>query len=168
MDILAEIYKKEPEYDEVYRNFINQFSVEQGGKMGSIGDQATKEGFEAGKLFNTKYEFYMYALLIGLRKNYKLPFDKGIKKSSFINIGKWGEEKLINYIILCTISKMNIDLIELESMSDKEVNNFTKEVKITMEAYANGGFDIIKSKVDEIGINYFKEDQMSLINLFED
>lgn len=170
MDILEKIYLKEPQYDNIYYDFILEFTVEQGAAMGTIGigKVADQMSFETSKFFNTRYEIYMFALIIGLRKNYRIPFSKGIKKSTFRNIGNWGEKKLINYIILCTISKMSTDFFELENMSKEEVLSFTNEVKITMEEYANGGFDIIKSKVDEIGINYFKEDQMSLINLLED
>jgi len=168
MDILEKIYLKEPQYDDIYYDFILELTVEQGSAMGTIGESVDQVSFKTSKFFNTRYEIYMFALIIGLKKNYRISFAKGIQKRTFRNIGNWGEKKLINYIILCTIGKMNTDFFELENMSEEEVLSFTNEVKITMEEYANGGFDIIKSKVDEIGINYFKEDQMSLINLLED
>ena len=166
MDILEKIYFKEPQYDDIYYDFILELTVEQGAAMGTIGESVDQVGFKTSKFFNTRYEIYMFALIIGLKKNYRISFTKGIQK--FRNIGNWGEKKLINYIILCTIGKMNTDLFKIENMSEEDVLSFTNEVKITMEEYANGGFDIIKSKVDEIGINYFKENQMSLINLLED
>ena len=99
MDILEKIYLKEPHYDNIYYDFILEFTVEQGAAMGTIGigKVADQMSFETSKFFNTRYEIYMFALIIGLRKNYRIPFSKGIKTSTFRNIGNWGEKKLINY-----------------------------------------------------------------------
>ena len=64
MELLKKIKDKAPEYDSRHEEFIMRFTVGQGGKAGTVGEDAA---FEQGKQFTTKFEFFMYATLLGLK-----------------------------------------------------------------------------------------------------
>jgi hypothetical protein len=164
MNLLDRIQIKEPRYDSKYYQFILDYTIEQGSRMGT---STEKEKYERGKYFSTRYEMYMYAALLGLRKDYVLPLESSTDKKSFNKIGAWNPETVTNYIIMSVIAKGDYDLFEMEEMDDSELEKKITQIKSEIEAYANGGFDIIHSKYQE-DENYFIENENSFIDLLDE
>ncbi len=164
MDFLDKIKLREPEYDEKYYDFILKFTSEQGASMGRSTEE---EQYELGKYFSTRYEMYMYATLLGLRKGYKVPLEKGTNKRSFIAINSWKPTIIADYIIMSVLALGDYDFFKLEELDIKELEKIITTIKNDIEAYANGGFEIIYSKSEEDEA-YFVENENSFIDLLDE
>ncbi len=164
MSLLNQIKTRSPEYDEKYYDFILKFTLEQGAKMGTSSEQ---EKWELGKYFSTRYEMYMYATLLGLKRDYPLPIEGGIKKRKFIELNSWKPEQITDYIIMSILAKGNYDLFDLEDLNETELDRKLTQIKFDIESYANGGFDIIYSKAEE-DENYFIENENSFLDLLDE
>jgi hypothetical protein len=164
MEFLKRIKDRAPEYDLAYEDLITRFTVVQGGRAGTSSESAS---WEQGKYFATKYEIYMYAVLLGLKSDYRLSLEPGIKRSKFIEIKSWQPSDLAEYIIMGVISKSKIDFNELEDKDDKEVEEEILSLKKLMEEYANGGFDKIRAKL-ESSPTFFDNNDNCFIDLLEE
>lgn len=65
MELLKRIKDRAPEYDAQYYQMILDFTIEQGSTMGTSSEL---DRWKQGKYFSTRYEMYMYAALLGLKK----------------------------------------------------------------------------------------------------
>nr|WP_321221367.1 hypothetical protein [uncultured Psychroserpens sp.] len=146
MDLLKRIKDRAPEYDSRYFDMILNFTIEQGSGMGRTSEE---ERWKQGKYFSTRYEMYMYASLLGLKKDYNLPIAAGTNKKKFIEIKSWQPYDVADYVIMGVLAKSDIDFNELENMQEEDVEKKITGLKSLLEGYANGGFDIIRSKMDE-------------------
>lgn len=164
MDLLAKIKLREPEYDANYYELILDYTIEQGSSMGTASEE---EKWKQGKYFSTRYEMYMYAVILGMKRDYSVPLEKGIEKKSFIKIDSWRPAELADYIIMCAFSKLNTDFFKLENLEEVEIDKKVSELKTIIEGYANGGLDIIRSKKEEDG-SYFLENNNAFLDLLED
>ncbi|MFY0697657.1 MAG: hypothetical protein JXR11_07385 [Balneola sp.] len=164
MNLLERIKIKEPQYDEKYFDFILTYTIEQGSKLGRSSED---DKYERGKYFSFRYEMYMYATLLGLRKDYKLPLNNSTEKKSFIKIGNWKPETISNYIVISVLAKGDYDFFAMEDLDESELEKKLTQIKSDIEAYANGGFDIIYSKAQE-DENYFIENENSFIDLLDE
>ncbi|MEQ9307922.1 MAG: hypothetical protein RLN90_00600 [Balneolaceae bacterium] len=172
MTLLDQIKTRAPEYDAKYYDFILKFTLEQGAKMGTASEQ---EKWELGKYFSTRYEMYMYAVLLGLKKDYSLPIERGTEKMKFIAMDEWGgkdssknrhHQEITEYIIMSVLAKGDYDFFTIEEMEENEIRNTLTQIKSDIESYANGGFDIIHSKAQE-NEAYFIENENSFIDLLD-
>ena len=145
MELLKAIKDKAPEYDACHKEMIAKFTVGQGGRVGTT-TEAT--GYVQGKYFQFMYEIYIYASLIGMKRDYRLPIPQGAKKEKFIDINAWKPHDLAEYVIMGVFAKSDIDFFELESKTDKEVEAEILKFRNLLEDYANGGFDIIRAKLE--------------------
>lgn len=143
MDFLKRLKDRAPEYDAQYFDLILEFTIEQGAGMGR---QSEEERWKQGKYFSTRYEMYMYAALLGLRKNYHLPIARGTEKQKFIEMRSWQPMEVTDYIIMGILAKSDLDFNELEDMQEEEVEKELTKLRSLLEEYANGGFDLIRSK----------------------
>lgn len=164
MEFLKTLKDKAPEYDSVYEELITRFTVVQGGRAGTAADGAS---WEQGKYFSTKYEIYMYALLLGLKSDYRLPFAPNTDKTKFIEIKSWQPSDLADYIIMAVIAKSNIDLTAIEDYEDKDVEKQILSLKKLMEEYANGGFDKIRAKF-ESSATFFDNNDNCFLDLMDE
>lgn len=161
MELLRKIKDRAPEYDSVHEELISKFTVGQGGRAGTAGVEAT---WEQGKYFTTKYEIYMYATLLGLKNNYRVPFNSEGKRSKFIEIKSWQPSDLTEYVLMCVFAKSDINFSELDSKDDDEVDKVILSFRKLMEEYANGGFDKIRAKL-EADPGYFDNNENCFIDL---
>lgn len=163
MDLLKRLKDRAPEYDEQHYQMILDFTIEQGAGMGRSSEE---ERWKQGKYFSTRYEMYMYAALLGLKRNYRLPIAKGTKKQKFIEIRSWQPMEVTDYVIMSVIAKSNFDLNSLEDMDDNEVEEKLTELRAMLEEFANGGFDLIRSKKDE-SPEYFQQNENCFLDLLD-
>jgi hypothetical protein len=164
MELLKKIKDREPEYDAAHEDLITKFTLMQGGRAGTAGEGAA---WEQGKYFSTKYEIYMYAALLGLKNDYKIPINANAKKEKFIAIKSWQPADLADYVIMSVFAKSEIDLNELENKDDKEVEREILSLRKLMEEYANGGFDKIRAKFESEPA-FFDNNDNCFIDLLDD
>ena len=149
--IFDKFKKKKPRYPIIYReNLIDKFSRKFSG--------TEKDKFEKGKFFSNYYECYMYAVMLGLKNNYKLPFDrvKGGDDFSY-EIEAWQHKNLVDYILMALLARCDWQLIDIERLDENQADEKAFELLVLMEQYAHGGFDIIKSKMDDVP-HYFESE----------
>lgn len=161
MELIKRLKDRAPEYDEQYYQMILDFTIEQGAGMGRSSEE---ERWKQGKYFSTRYEMYMYAALLGLKKDYRLPISKGTKKQKFIEMRSWQPVDVADYVIMGIIAKSGIDLNKLEELENDEVEDKLTELRSVLEEYANGGFDLIRSKKEETP-DFFQLNENCFIDL---
>ena len=140
MEFIKRFEDRAPVYDKMYREpIVNRFANVGGGKE--------TEMFERGKFFSNVYELYMYAAMLGLKKNYRLPMEEA-ETQKFIEIRDWKtSNELVRFIEMALIARSDLDLNELENMEEAQVESKLTELRKLLEEYANGGFDLIYTKV---------------------
>src|SRR3954468_11163695 len=106
MELLKRIKDRAPEYDAIYEPLIIQFTVAQGGRAGTAGEGTA---WEQGKYFSTKYEIYMYAVLLGLKNDYRISLRTDSKMEKFIEIRSWQPADVADYVIMGVLAKSKID-----------------------------------------------------------
>lgn len=164
MEFLKKIKDRAPEYDSAHEGLITKFTLVQGGRAGTAGQETA---WEQGKYFSTKYEIYMYAALLGLKNEYRIPLNSDSKKEKFIEIKYWQPQDLADYVVMSVLSKSEIDFNELENKEDKEVEREILSLRKLMEEYANGGFDKIRAKL-EAEPTFFDNNDNCFIDLLEE
>lgn len=164
MELLKKIKDRAPEYDAAHEELITKFTVVQGGRAGTAGEGTA---WEQGKFFSTKYEIYIYAALLGLKNEYRIPFSSDSKKEKFIEIKYWQPQDLADYVVMSVLAKCDTDFNELEKEDDKEVEKEILSLRKLMEEYANGGFDKIRAKL-EGEPTFFENNDNCFIDLLEE
>lgn len=164
MELISRFKSRAPEYDEQYHDMIMGFTMEQGGRAGTATDTTS---WEQGKYFTTRYEIYMYAALLGLKKDYRIEFLKGTEKRKFIEISSWKPVEIADYIIMGLFAKSDLDFTELEKLSEEEVERELTRLKSLLEEYANGGFDIIRAK-KEMEPDFFVANDNCFLDLLDE
>lgn len=164
MELLKRIKDRSPEYDSQYYQMILDFTIEQGGKAGTSTEETR---WKQGKYFSTRYEMYMYAALLGLKKDCNLPIAPGTEKSKFIEMRSWQPQDITEYIIMGVLTKSGIDFNELENMEEEKVERKITELRSILEGYANGGFDLIRSKRED-DPSFFSQNENCFIDLLDE
>ncbi len=161
MELLKIFKSKTPKYSDEYKELVELLSRK---KKYDISDGTDEERFERGKIFSTYYECYMYASIIGMRANNKKPFkDSG---SKFLEISSWKPEDMTQYIFMSLLALADFEFDELENLNKEDANSKANELVKLLESYANGGFEIIKLKLNEEP-NYF-ENSINSISFLTD
>ncbi len=154
MDFLKRLKDRRPDYEARYYDLILEFTIEQGDNMGR---QSEEERWKQGKYFSTRYEMYMYAAVLGLRKDYRLPIIRGTERAYFNEIRNWHPSDIVDYIIMGILAKSDLDFNALEDMEEEEVEKELTKLRSLLEEYANGGFDLIRAKKEEEPSFYLNE-----------
>lgn len=163
MEILKRIKDRSPEYDKKYYDMILEFTIEQGGTMGTSTEE---DRWKQGKYFSTRYEMYMYATLLGLKKDYRLPIAKGTEKQKFIEMRSWQPQEITEYIIMGILAKSDLDFNDLEDLEEGEIESKITDLRSLLEEYANGGFDLIRAKKEE-DPRYFIDNENCFLDLID-
>lgn len=163
MELLKRIKDRAPEYDTKYEQLIAKFTLMQGGRAGTA-TEAT--AWKQGKFFSTKYEIYIYASFLGLKSNYRIPVDKNAKKEKFIEMRSWHPSDLTDYLIMAVLANSEIDFNDFENYDELKVEKEILQLRKLLEEYANGGFDIIRAKLDS-DPSFFDNNDNCFIDLLE-
>lgn len=151
MEQLYELWaKRNPYHEEVFFNtIIDDYCQYKGG---------TAEGQETkGKTFNAGYEVFIYAFFLGLYAGVRRPL---VGKTHVFGqpISKWGNveqkgrqqySKIRHYLFAAVVAKTNIDFLALDK-GEIDVKDAVSELIKTMNEYANGGFYIMKEKIEKV------------------
>jgi hypothetical protein len=135
-----------PAYLERFDEFV-KFHSQHGG--GAEGDK-----YRLAKTFSSAYEIYIYAYFVGLHKDHRLEVAEGDKTRDFWDISNWRPGDLVDCLLASAIAESNLPLADADHMEERELNGLVKEVKKTIEAFANGGLNYLDG--------YFSEDPEAL------
>jgi hypothetical protein len=149
IDLMEELGKKTPRYSMQYRRLIEGFA-----RKGAIDyHELGEKSYDLGKFFTNFYEFYIYAAFIGLYTNNPIPIQDGEETNTFsVPMRDWtsnNSAQTVQYLWMTMFVKSELDFNELEDMEQKGVEREMRNISRLIEAYANGGFDFINSKVTE-------------------
>ncbi len=157
MEFIKRFEDRAPVYAKIYREpVVDRFTLVGGGR------EDVK--FETGKYFSNVYELYMYAAMLGLKKDYRLPLED-LETQKFIEIRAWRPAELVRFVLMAVIAKSDLDLNTLEDLEDNQVEGKITALKDLLEEYANGGFDLIYTKVKDEP--YFFESEYCFVELLE-
>lgn len=159
--LLERFDKKTPHYPNTYRDLIDKLSRKRAFDT-SIGTE--EERFGLGKVFGNYYECFLYATLLGIRKDYRIPFERS-DGTKFIEIEAWRPRPLAQYVFMSLLALSDINFIDLEEMDEEQIDQKAFELVRKMEEYAHGGFDLINSKLCEN--RHFFESQYAAIGLLK-
>ena len=109
---------------------------------------------------------YMYAALLGLKKDYKIPIAYGTEKNKFIEMRSWQPQDITDYVIMSVLAKSGFDFNELENLDEEKVEKKIGELRGLLEDYANGGFDIIRAK-KEADPAFFLQNENCFLDLLD-
>lgn len=163
MELINRLKERAPEYDEKHHDMIMEFTMEQGGRLGTATDSSS---WEQGKYFTRRYEIYMYAALLGLKKDYRIEIPKGTSKRKFIEMKSWQPSEIADYIVMGLFAKSDIDLNGLENLEESDVEKELTKLRGLLEEYANGGFDLIRSKKEDDPA-FFSENENCFLDMLD-
>ena len=99
--------------------------------------------------FGPIYELYIYAMMLGIKKNIRLPLPPRNLTSDFLEIGKWKRDSsLVDFlfmVIFTRVDELHIDWNDLEDMEDDQLNKVVSNVITIIEEYANGGLEYLEN-----------------------
>jgi len=149
IDLIEELGKKTPKYSMRHRKLIEGFA-----RKGAIDyHELTEKSYDLGKFFTNFYEFFLYSAFIGLYTNNPIPISEDEETNTFgVPMRDWNSNnssQTVQYLWMAMFVKSEIDFNDLENMEPKDVEREMKNISRLIEAYANGGFDFINSKVTE-------------------
>ncbi len=157
IDLADELGKKTPRYSMKYRRLIEGYA-----RKGAIDfHEKGEKSYDLGKFFTNFYELYIYSAFIGLSLDNPLPISDDEDTKTFgVPMRDWtsnGAAQIVQYLWMSMFVKSNIDFNKLENMEQKDVEREMRSISRSIEAYANGGFDFINSKVTE-NPSFFDDD----------
>lgn len=102
--------------------------------------------------FGPIYELYIYAFMLGFKKNLKLPLPPRDLTTDFMEIGKWKRDSsLVDFLLMIIFTKseeIGFDWNDLEEMEEAELNQVTSKIINFIEEYANGGLEYLHGLLD--------------------
>ena len=103
--------------------------------------------------FGPIYEIYIYAFMLGLKKDLKLPLPPRDLTTDFIELGKWKRDSsLVDFLLMVIFNRneeIGFDWNTLEDMEDNELNNVVSKIINFIEEYANGGLEYLHTLLDK-------------------
>lgn len=112
-----------------------------------------EKSYDLGKFFTNFYEFYIYAAFMGLYTENPVPLSPDYETNTFsVPMRDWTSNDsmpVVKFLWMAVFTTSNIDLNALEDMNTKGIEKEMRGLKDRIEAYANGGFEFINSKVEE-------------------
>ena len=130
-------------------NFVDKFE-DLVKSLSQFGGGADSARYTSGKSFSNAYELYTYAFFLGLasKRTYEMLPEE--KKSKFMEIKHWKPTALKDQLVACAIGETEVDLFQLQfAEEDNQVQAVVRDVKSTIESYANGGLELIAEAFDE-------------------
>jgi len=137
----SKFFKINPRYKDIHKDLLTRYA--------QFGGGAEADKFINSRSFSNVYESYIYAFFIGLNRDVRSDVLNEDKSSTFWEMENWKPRSLVNYLFSCSIAKSNFDMAAVEYMDEGEVADEIRKVKNTIEAYANGGFSVIKGEVEK-------------------
>jgi hypothetical protein len=95
--------------------------------------------------FGPIYELFIYAFLLGLKRNLRLPLPDRKLTSEFAKIGTWKRDSsLVDFLMMIIFTRseeIGFDWNEMEDMQEADLNIVISKIITFIEEYANGGLE---------------------------
>lgn len=99
--------------------------------------------------FGPIYELYIYAMMLGVKRNTRLPLPPRNLTSDFLELGKWKRDSsLVDFLLMVLFTQtddLSFEWNELEDMQEDQLNKVVSEIIILIEEYANGGLEYLET-----------------------
>jgi len=99
--------------------------------------------------FGPIYEFYIYAMMLGIKRNTRLPLPPRNLTSDFLELGKWKRDSsLVDFLLMVLFTQtddLSFEWNELEDMQEDQLNKVVSEIITLIEEYANGGLEYLET-----------------------
>lgn len=118
-------------------------------RYAQFGGGSADDKFDKAKSFSNTYEFYIYCFFLGLQYDKKLEVLSVDEAKTFWTIENWRPVEVVDQLYICAIAESDFDLIAIEQMDESEIKSEMAKVLNTIEGFANGGFQIIKQKLED-------------------
>ena len=142
LDFESKIGNIAPNFVDRFEGLVKSLSQFGGGSEGAR--------YTSGKSFSNAYELYTYAFFLGLASKRTYEMIPEEKKSKFMEIKHWKPTALKDQLLACAIGETELDLFQLQfAEEESQVQAVVREIKNTIEAYANGGLELISEKFEE-------------------
>lgn len=116
--------------------------------------------------FGPIYEIYIYAFVLGLKKDLKLELPPSNLTTDFNPIGQWKRDsKLVDFLLMIVFTRceeIGFNWNELEDMEEAELNSVIKNIITFIESYANGGLEFLQNEFEN---DRLENDQYMFVNL---
>lgn len=103
--------------------------------------------------FGPIYELYIYAFILGLKKQLHLPLPTRNLTMDFVEIGKWKSgSSLVDFLLMTLFThcdEIGFNWNELEDMDEKELNSTISDMINFIESYANGGLEYLQTEYEQ-------------------
>ncbi|MDQ6532116.1 ATP-binding protein [Flavobacterium sp. LHD-85] len=103
--------------------------------------------------FGPIYELYIYAFVLGLKRNLKLPLPNRNLTTEFIEVGKWKRDStLVDFLLMIIFShceEIGFSWNELEDMEEVQLNVVINDIITFIESYANGGLEYLQKEYED-------------------
>jgi hypothetical protein len=103
--------------------------------------------------FGPIYELYIYAFMLGIKRDSFLPLPNNSLTKDFVEIAKWkGGSSLVDFLLMIIFSnseKLGFEWNELEEMEGPELNKAITSIIAHIEGYANGGLEFLQKEYEE-------------------
>lgn len=102
--------------------------------------------------FGPIYELYIYAFMLGLKNNLRLPLPDRKLTTEFAKISTWKRDSsLVDFLMMIVFTRseeLGFCWNEMEDMQDAELNNVISKIITFIEEYANGGLKYLHDLSD--------------------
>ncbi|NCO64656.1 MAG: hypothetical protein GW772_13020 [Flavobacteriia bacterium] len=103
--------------------------------------------------FGPIYELYIYAFMLGIKKNLRLPLPPRSLTTEFAKIGTWKRDSsLVDFLLMIVFTRseeIGFEWNDLEEMEDAELNSVISKIIVFIEEYANGGLEYLHGLLDK-------------------
>lgn len=144
------IYKMRPGYLAQFDATVRQFAQHGGG--------ADDEKYSGGRAFSNVYEMYTFAFFIGLYTNHSMDISPNDEMKDFWEIENWKPRPLTDQMIACALAESSFRMNEVELFEEVEVTAEVQKLRRTIEAYANGGLELIERAIQDNPDSVYSDD----------
>ena len=142
MNVIEEkIYKMKPGYLSRFDPLVKEFA--------QFGGGAEKDKYISGRGFSSAYEFYTFAFFIGLYTNSPMDLSPNDKLSVFMEVEHWKPRELVDQLLACSLAESSFDMLGAEQLDETAVTKEIRKLRGTIEAYSNGGFELIEKTISD-------------------
>jgi len=139
-NVEKKIYKLKPGYLAGFEDLLKRYA-----QFGGGSDDAK---YIQGRSFSNVYEFYMFALFIGLHRNIPMDLSDDDSLKGFWEMENWKPKEMVDHLLACAIARSEFNMLFVQEADESGVGKEVSKLKRTIESYANGGLQYVSAQVE--------------------
>ena len=76
-------------------------------------------------------------------------FPPNDKLSVFMEVEHWKPRELVDQLLACSLAESSFDMLGAEQLDETAVTKEIRKLRGTIEAYSNGGFELIEKTISD-------------------